>query len=139
MGKKDSYQRRLHLRGRLWSRDRCLVSSLGPRTVNLPFPPSLRDVFFLSKLVWEFNSNADLKGVTFMDIGLPNQAYQAGMEWADDPSLNRDDMCVQVGSGIRYKDGQRKGKAASQLSPLSPPPPNYFLFWLVGFQTTRKG
>ena len=50
--KKDSYQRRLHLRGCLWSRDRCLVSSLGPRTVNLPFPPSLRDVFFLSKLVW---------------------------------------------------------------------------------------
>jgi len=50
--KKDSYQRRLHLRGCLWSRDRCLVSSLGPRTVNLPFPPSLRDIFFLSKLVW---------------------------------------------------------------------------------------
>jgi len=75
-----------------------------------------------------------------MDIGLPNQAYQAGVEWADDPSLSTvTTMCAQVGSGIRYKDGQRKGKAASQLSPLSPPPPNYFLFWLVGFQTTRKG
>ena len=85
----------------------------------------------------EFNSNADLKGVTFMDIGLPNQAYQAGVDWADDPSLSTvTTMCAQVGSGIRYKDGQRKGKAASQLSP---PPPNYFLFWLVGFQTTRKG
>jgi len=137
--KKDSYQRRLHLRGCLWSRDRCLVSSLGPRTVNLPFPPSLRDVFFLSKLVWNSIQMQIWRGLLSWTSAFPTRLIKQVWNGQMIRVSTVTTMCVQVGSGIRYKDGQRKGKAASQLSPLSPPPPNYFLFWLVGFQTTSKG
>jgi len=76
-------------------------------------------------------------GVYLVDIRLPNQAsYQAGVEWADDPHSTVT-TCAHKwgpGSGTSGYYNQRKGKA-SQLTP----PPNYFLFWLVGFQTTCKG
>jgi len=131
--KKDSYQRRLHLRGCLWSRDRCLVSSLGPRTVNLPFPPSLRDIFFLSKLVWNSIQMQIWRGLLSWTSAFPTRLIKQVWNGQMIRVSTVTTMCAQVGSGIRYKDGQRKGKAASQLSPLLPRTTSYS-GWLVSKQ-----
>jgi len=136
--KKDSYQRRLHLRGCLWSRDRCLVSSLGPRTVNLPFPPSLRDVFFLSKLVWNSIQMQIWRGLLSWTSAFPTRLIK--QVWNGQMirvSLNRDDN-VRT-SGVRDPVQRWAKKGQSSVAIISSPPPNYFLFWLVGFQTTSKG
>merc|ERR1712061_597751 len=64
----------------------------------------------------------------YMDIGLPNQAYQAGVEWADDPSLSTVTTCAyKWGPG----SGTKMGKAASQLSIISSSPE--LLLILVGW------
>ena len=70
----------------------------------------------------EFNSNADLKGVTFMDIGLPNQAYQAGVDWADDPieSLNRDDNVRTSGVRDPVQRWAKKGQSSVAIISSSP-------------------
>lgn len=71
-----------------------------------------------------------------MDIGLPNQAFK--QVWNGQMILNLDGMC-EWGPGntvLTIKDGQTKGSVRrNYLLPRT----TYFLFWLVGFQTTGKG
>merc|ERR1712079_534246 len=59
-------------------------------------------------------------GVTFMDIGLPNQAYQAGVEWADDPSLNRDDNVRTSGVRDPVQRWAKKGQSSVAIISSSP-------------------
>jgi hypothetical protein len=106
---------------------------LGAQDCQSSVSAVLDAVFFLSKLVWNSIQNW---GLLFMDIGLPNQAFK--QVWNGQMILNRDGMCHEWGPGntvLTIKDGQT-GQRTSQLSP---PRTTYFLFWLVGFQTTAKG
>jgi len=123
--KKDRNQRRLHLRGCLWSRDRCLVSSLGPRTVNLPFPPSLT----------MFSSCRNLSGIQFKTGGcyLWTSAFptrlssRCGMgRWSSTVTA-----CASGVRAIRYLQSKMGKQRAAYVAIISSP--NYLLLILVGW------
>jgi len=65
-----------------------------------------------------------------MDIGLPNQAYQAGVEWADDPSLNRDDNVRTSGVRDPVQRWAKKGQSSVAIISSSP---ELLLLILVGW------
>jgi len=82
----------------------------------------------------EFNSKL---GVVIYGHRPSQPGFQAGVEWADDPQPWR--HVPRVGSGQYGTYNQRWANKGQRTSQLSPPRTTYFLFWLVGFQTTAKG
>ena len=70
-----------------------------------------------------------------MDIGLPNQAYQAGVECADDPSLSTVTTCAHKwgpGSGTVTKMGKERAKQRRNYLLL--PRTTSYSGWLVSKQ-----